>query len=119
MRSIAHRAPKASQCIGEQERLAVLTELRNRGVKDIFIACVDGLSGFPEAIEAVYPQTRVQLCMVHVVRNSLRYVSYKHVKEVAIDLKAIYSASTETDAELQLELFAEKWDAHYPSISKT
>ena len=99
--------------------LAVLTELQNRGVKDIFIACVDGLSGFPEAIEAVYPQTRVQLCMVHLVRASLRYVSYKHMKEVATDLKAIYSASTETDAELQLELFAEKWDARYPSISKT
>ena len=73
--------------------LSVLTELQNRGVKDIFIACVDGLTGFPEAIEAVYPQTRVQLCMVHLVRNSLRYVSYKHLKEVATDLKAIYSAS--------------------------
>ncbi|HEX6777261.1 MAG TPA: IS256 family transposase, partial [Ktedonobacterales bacterium] len=99
--------------------LAVLTELQNRGLKDIFIACVDGLTGFPEAIEAVYPQTRVQLCMVHLVRTSLRYVSYKHMKEVATDLKAIYSASTETDAELQLELFAEKWDARYPNISKS
>ena len=99
--------------------LAVLTELHNRGLKDIFIACVDGLTGFPEAIEAVYPQTRVQLCMVHLVRTSLRYVSYKHMKEVATDLKAIYSASTEADAELQLELFAEKWDTRYPSISKT
>jgi len=99
--------------------LAVLTELQNRGVKDIFIACVDGLTGFPEAIEAAYPQTRVQLCMVHLVRNSLRYVSYKHIKEVATDLKAIYSASTEAEAELQLELFAEKWDARYASISKS
>jgi putative transposase len=99
--------------------LAVLTELHNRGLKDIFIACVDGLTGFPEAIEVVYPQTRVQLCMVHLVRTSLRYVSYKHMKEVATDLKSIYSASTETDAELQLELFAEKWDTRYPSISKT
>jgi putative transposase len=98
--------------------LSVLTELQNRGLKDIFIACVDGLTGFPEAIEAVYPQTRVQLCMVHLVRTSLRYVSYKHMKEVATDLKAIYSASTETDAELNLEFFAEKWDARYPSISK-
>lgn len=98
--------------------LAVLTELQNRGVKDIFIACVDGLTGFPHAIEAAYPQTRVQLCMVHLVRTSLRYVSYKHMKEVATDLKAIYSASTEADAELHLELFAEKWDARYPSISK-
>jgi len=99
--------------------LSVLTELQNRGVKDLFIACVDGLTGFPEAIEAVYPQTRVQLCMVHLVRNSLRYVSYKHMKEVATDLKAIYSASTEGEAELNLELFAEKWDARYPSISKS
>jgi putative transposase len=99
--------------------LSVLTELQNRGLKDIFIACVDGLTGFPEAIEAVYPQTRVQLCMVHLVRTSLRYVSYKHMKEVAADLKAIYSASTETEAELNLELFAEKWDTRYPTISKT
>lgn len=99
--------------------LAVLTELQNRGVKDLYIACVDGLMGFPEAIEAVYPQTRVQLCMVHLVRTSLRYVSYKHMKEVATDLKAIYSASTEIEAELNLELFAEKWDASYPSISKS
>jgi putative transposase len=98
--------------------LSVLTELQNRGLKDIFIACVDGLTGFPEAIEAAYPQTRVQLCMVHLVRNSLRYVSYKHMKEVATDLKAIYSASTEVEAELQLELFAEKWDHAYASISK-
>lgn len=98
--------------------LAVLTELQNRGVKDVFIACVDGLTGFPEAIEAVYPQTRVQLCMVHLVRSSLRYVASKHMKEVATDLKAIYSASTEAEAELHLELFAEKWDARYPSISK-
>ena len=66
--------------------LSVLTELQNRGVKDFFIACVDGLTGLPEAIETVYPQTRVQLCMVHMVRNSLRYVSHKHMKEVAADL---------------------------------
>lgn len=99
--------------------LAVLTELQNRGVKDIFIACVDGLTGFPEAVEAVYPQARVQVCLVHLVRNSLRYVSYKHMKEVATDLKVIYSASTEAEAELNLELFAEKWDARYASISKS
>lgn len=99
--------------------LAVLTELQNRGVKDIFIACVDGLTGFPEAIESVFPQTRVQLCMVHLVRNSLRYVSYKHMKEVATDLKAIYSSATEEEAELNLELLAEKWDGLYPSISKS
>ena len=97
--------------------LAVLTELQNRGVKDIFIACVDGLTGFPEAIESVFPQTRVQLCMVHMVRNSLRYVSHKHMQAVATDLKAIYSSATEEEAELNLELFAEKWDGLYPSIS--
>jgi putative transposase len=88
-------------------------------VKDIFIACVDGLTGLPEAIETVYPQTRVQLCMVHLMRNSLRYVSYKHMKAAATDLKAIYSASTEGEAAFNLELFAEKWDALYPSISKS
>jgi putative transposase len=99
--------------------LSVLTEVQNRGVKDIFIACVDGLAGLPEAIETVYPQTRVQLCMVHLMRNSLRYVSHKHMKEVASDLKAVCSASTETEAEFNLELFAEKWDALYPSISKS
>ena len=98
--------------------LSVFTELQNRGVKDIFIACVDGLNGLPEAIETVYPQTRVQLCMVHMVRNSLRYVSHKHMKEVATDLKTIYSAATETEAEFNLELCAEKWNGLYPSISK-
>ncbi len=108
-----------AQMEGAKFWLSVLTELQNRGVKDLFIACVDGLNGLPEAIETVYPQTRVQLCMVHLVRNSLRYMSYKHMKEVATDLKAIYSASTETEAEFNLELFAEKWDAFYPSISKS
>jgi putative transposase len=77
----------------------VLTELQNRGVKDFFIACVDGLTGLPEAMETVYSHTRVQLYMVHLVRNSLRYVSHKHMKAVATDLKAIYSASTESEAE--------------------
>src|SRR2546422_2771333 len=108
-----------AQTEGAKFWLSVLTELQNRGVKDIFIACVDGLNGLPEAIETVYPQTRVQLCMVHLMRNSLRYVSHKHMKAVATDLKAIYSASTETEAEFNLELFAEKWDALYPSISKS
>jgi putative transposase len=98
--------------------LAVLTELQNRGMKDLFVACVDGLTGFPEAIEAVYPQSRVQLCLVHLMRNSLWYVADKHLKEVATDLKAIYTASTEAEAELNLELFAEKWDARYPHINK-
>jgi putative transposase len=108
-----------SQSEGAKFWLAVLTELQNRGVKDIFIACVDGLTGFPEAIESAFPQTRVQLCMVHMVRNSLRYVSHKHMQEVATDLKAIYSSATQEEAELNLELFAEKWDGLYPSISKS
>ncbi len=108
-----------AQTEGAKFWLSVLTELQNRGVKDIFIACVDGLSGLPEAIETVYPQTRVQLCMVHLMRNSLRYVSHKHMKEVATDLKAIYGAATEAEAEFNLELFAEKWDGLYPTISKS
>ncbi len=97
----------------------VLTDLKNRGVQDIFIACVDGLTGFPEAIAATYPQTLVQLCMVHLVRNSVAYVSYKDRKAVCADLKAIYTAMTEDEAELNLELFAEKWDAQYPTISRS
>jgi putative transposase len=99
--------------------MSVMTELKNRGVQDIFIACVDGLTGFPEAILSTYPQTQVQLCMVHMIRNSLSYVSYKHRKELAADLKTVYRASTEDEAELNLERFAEKWDKHYPTISKS
>lgn len=99
--------------------LSVLTELQNRGVKDIFIACVDGLTGFPEAIEAVFPQTTVQLCIVHLVRNSLSYVSYKDRKAVAANLRIVYSAATETDAEQALVDFSERWDKQYPTISKS
>ena len=99
--------------------LSVVTELHNRGVKDIFIACVDGLTGFPEAIEAVFPQTRVQLCIVHLVRNSLSYVSYKDRKAVAADLKLVYGAATESEAEQALVDFAERWDKQYPTISKS
>jgi putative transposase len=99
--------------------LNVCTELSNRGMKDCFIACVDGLTGLPEAIETVFPKTQVQLCMVHMVRNSLKYVHFKQRKEVAHDLKAIYSASTADDAAFQLELFAEKWDKQYPAISRS
>jgi transposase-like protein len=76
--------------------MGVLTELKNRGVADILIACMDGLSGFPEAVRAVYPQTRVQLCIVHMVRNSTKFVSYKDLKELCADLKEIYSAPTDT-----------------------
>jgi putative transposase len=99
--------------------LSVLTELQNRGVKDIFIACVDGLTGFPEAIETVFPRTKVQLCIVHLVRNSLNYVSYKDRKELAADLKKVYGAATETAAEQALVEFGDKWDKQYPTISKS
>ena len=99
--------------------LHVVTELRNRGVKDIFIACVDGLKGFPEAIEAIFPQTQVQLCIVHMVRHSLNYVAQRDRKAVADDLKTIYGAPTAQQAEMNLEAFETKWDKTHPSISKT
>jgi putative transposase len=99
--------------------LSVLTEIRNRGVKDILIACVDGLTGFPNAIETVFPKTQVQLCIVHMVRNSVAFVPWQQRKQVCADLKAIYAATTESEAEFNLELFAEKWDKLYPSISKS
>ena len=97
--------------------LQVLTDLKNRGVTDIFIACVDGLTGFPKAIETVFPEAQVQLCIVHQVRASLNYVSWKQRKAVAADLQLIYRASTAEDAYFKLEAFAEKWDAAYPTIS--
>jgi len=97
--------------------LSVFTELKNRGVEDCFIACVDGLKGLPEAIEAVFPKTQVQLCIVHKVRNSLKYVPWKERKAVAADLRAIYAAATLTEAEQALERFAERWDTKYPTIS--
>lgn len=98
--------------------LHVLTEIQNRGVKDIFICCVDGLKGFPEAIQAVYPRTEVQLCIVHLVRASLNYVSWKRRKEVAVDLRKIYRAATEAEAELRLGEFECKWDSVYPMVSQ-
>jgi putative transposase len=110
---------RASENEGAKFWLQIITELKARGVKDIFIACVDGLKGFPEAIEAVFPKTQVQLCMVHLVRSSLCYVSFKDRKAVAADLKAIYHAASAKEAEQQLEAFAEKWDARYPSIAKS
>lgn len=99
--------------------LKIVNELKSRGLEDIFIACVDGLKGFPEAIEAVYPKTQVQLCIVHMVRNSLRYVAWKNRKTVAADLKKVYTAPTEAQAERELQAFGEKWDAAYPTISKS
>ena len=98
--------------------LQVLTEIRNRGVKDIFVACVDGLKGFPEAVEAVYRNTQVQLCIVHLVRHCLNYVSWKQRKEAAGDLRPIYTAPTAEAAVLALDRFAEKWDATHPTISQ-
>jgi len=97
--------------------LKVLTEIQNRGTKDIMIVCVDGLSGFPEAIEAVYPKAQIQGCLVHMVRNSLRYVPWKDRKAVAGDLKPIYQAPTREAGELALEAFAKKWDEKYPLVS--
>jgi putative transposase len=95
----------------------VLTELRNRGLVDVLIACVDGLKGFPEAIEAVYPMTQVQLCIVHMVRNSLNYVGYKERKAVAADLKEIYGAPTAEAAAEELKRFTEKWGKQYAAIT--
>lgn len=99
--------------------LQVVTELRNRGVEDIFVACVDGLKGFPEAIETVFPKTQVQLCIVHMVRHSLNYVTSKQRKEVADDLKLIYQSTTAEQAEMQLNAFSEKWDKKHPTISRS
>jgi putative transposase len=99
--------------------LGVLTELQNRGVKDILIACVDGLKGFPDAIQTVYPQTKVQLCIVHMVRHSMKFVPWKDYKAVTTDLKQIYCSVTEDDALLALGKFSERWDGKYPQISRS
>lgn len=99
--------------------LSVLTELQNRGLKDILIACVDGLKGFPDAINAVYPATQIQLCIVHMVRNSMKYVPYKDYKAVAASLKLIYQSATEEEGLQALSEFAEEWDDKYPQISRS
>ena len=98
--------------------LQCLTDLKNRGLQDIFVACIDGLSGFPEAIRAAYPETNVQLCIVHLVRAALRYVSHEDSKQVAKDLRKVYQASTVVEAEAALEEFAKAWDEKYPTICK-
>jgi transposase-like protein len=108
-----------AQTEGAKFWLSVVTELKNRGLQDILVASVDGLKGFPEAIEAVYPQTQVQLCIVHQVRHSLRYVSWKQRKAVAADLRAIYAAATLAEAEQALDDFADKWDEEHPTISRS
>lgn len=97
--------------------LSVFNELKNRGMEDCFIACMDGLKGLPEAVETVFPKSQVQLCIVHKVRNSLKYVPWKERKEVAADLRAIYACATLAEAEEALERFSGKWDGKYPAIS--
>jgi len=104
------------QTEGAKFWLRVVTELKNRGVQDIFIACVDGLKGFPEAIEAVFPKTAVQLCIVHMVRYSLNFVSWKLRKVVAAHLRTIYTAATAEEAEIRLAEFDAKWGVEFPSI---
>jgi putative transposase len=99
--------------------LNVLTELQNRGVKDILIACVDGLKGFPDAINTAFPETQVQLCIVHMVRNSMKYVPWKDYKAITAELKIIYQSATEEEALQALDEFAERWDEKYPQISRS
>jgi len=107
--------------IGENEGakfwLSIITELKNRGIEDAFMFCVDGLKGFPEAINSIYPKSQVQLCIVHLVRNSLKFVPHKEKKEIAADLKKIYSSVNNEEAEKELENFKKKYDDKYPSIS--
>jgi transposase-like protein len=108
-----------SQNEGSKFWLSVLTELKNRGLEEILIVCVDGLTGFPEAIESVYSKAKVQLCIVHMVRNSLKYVSWKDRKALVEDLKLIYRSKTLEEAELALSAFSNKWDKKYPIISQS
>jgi putative transposase len=107
-----------SETEGAKFWLSCLTDLKNRGLQDIFIACVDGLTGFPEAIRTAYPQTKVQLCIVHLVRAALKYVTIKDSQPVAADLKKIYQSATVLEAEQELEKFAEVWGEKYPTIVK-
>ena len=108
-----------SQNEGAKFWLSVLTDLQNRGVQHMLIACVDGLKGFPEAINATFPETKIQLCIVHMVRNSLKFVPWKDYKELTADLKRVYQSITEQEACLELDDFSEKWDEKYPQISKS
>ena len=109
--------------VGENESakfwLSIMNGLKNRGVKDILIACIDGLSGFPQAIDAAFPDTEIQQCIIHQIRNSTKYVSYKDLKELMKDLKLVYAAPDENIAFDYLEKFSEKWDSKYPKISKS
>ena len=113
-----------AQTEGSKFWLSVMTELKNRGVQDILVACLakqrfSGLKGFPDAINSVYPQTHIQLCIIHMLRNSLKYVSWKDYKAVTQDLKAVYQSPTEEAALMALDQFAQTWDDKYPQISKS
>ena len=108
-----------AQTEGAKFWLAVMTELRNRGVQDILIACVDGLTGFPDAINTVFPHTTIQLCIVHMVRNSLKFVVWKDYKAITSELKEIYQAPTEEAGLQALEAFCQKWDQKYPKIGSS
>ena len=106
--------------VGENESakfwLSIMNGLKNRGVEDILIACVDGLNGFPQAIEAVYPKTEIQQCIIHQIRNSTKFVSYKDIKKLMADLKLVYAAPTEETALNELELFKDKWAVSYTHL---
>lgn len=109
--------------VGENESakfwLSVMNGMKNRGMEDILIACVDGLTGFTNAIEAVFPKTEIQQCIIHQIRNTTRFVSYKDIKMLMADLKRVYAAVDEQTALLELDSFAEKWDGKYPKISNS
>ncbi len=108
-----------SESEGANYWLTVLTDLHNRGVKDILIACVDGLTGFPEAIATIYPETEVQLCVIHQIRNSLKYVASKHQKEFMADLKPVYRAVSKDAAEMELDRLESKWGQQYPIVLRS
>ena len=108
-----------SESEGAKFWLQVLTDLSNRGVKDILIASVDGLTGFPEAINSIFPQTEVQLCVIHQIRNSLKYIASKNQKEFMKDLKKVYRAISKEEAERELDLLEEKWGKKYPIVIKS
>lgn len=109
--------------VGENEGakfwLSIINGLKNRGVQDILIACVDGLNGFPQSIEAVYPKTEIQQCIIHQIRNTTNYVSYKDLKKLMADLKMVYAAPDEAAALEELEFFGKKWNSKYPKIYKS
>lgn len=108
-----------SRSEGAKFWLSVLSDLQNRGVRDILIACIDGLKGFPDAIKSVYPNTNVQLCVVHQIRNSIKYVGSKHRKEFTKDLKTVYGAVSKEAAQTQLDSLDKKWGEKYPIVIKS